>query len=243
MLRSLEKSRSRKSLAWLLVPISCCAFLCSCEITSLPTQEETGQKAGEISVAIRLSKIAAASISRAEVVVTGSGMTDIRQTLTVSSSTITGNVTGIPAGANRLFTLNGYDAAGNLSYTGSATATITAGQQTAVHITMVPTFQALGISAFQPYRRAGVAWMDATIHNSGSNDATGVVIRSRAMNSFDDVIVEATTNIGVLRAGESSVFHAEFKPTTLEEGGRQVVRVDCTISYNEGAPITATFLF
>lgn len=240
--------------ARLLVFMGCFAFLCSCDKASLPTQQEADERAGEISVTIRLSKIAAANISRAEVVVTGAGMADIRQNLTVTSTTITGTVRGIPAGANRLFTLNGYDASGNLTYTGSATATIVTGQQTAVHITM----QSAAISSagkpileMQPSASAQRLQLDdnsewfttitGEISNSGAADATGVVISFRARNSSGTAIADAATTIGTVPKGGSKLFSADFpKADPSSYDSRYVSKADYTITYNEGSPITGT---
>lgn len=256
MLRLLVMSRSRRSLACLLVLFSCCACLCSCDTTSLPTREKGTNKAGEISVAIRLSKIAAANISRAEVVVTGSEMADIRQDLTVTSATITGTVKGIPAGANRLFTLNGYDASGNLSYTGSATATIIAGQQAEVRITVRSVASAgtpiLGmessVSAQREYVSDPVTFVGSytttitgRVSNTGTSDATGVVIKFTALNSSGSVIVEASANVGTVPKADRKLFQASFPKTdNFDWESRYVSRAEYKITYSEGSAITGT---
>lgn len=132
MLRLLEKSRNKSGVHALLLLI-CFLALGSCgeaPVAHQPKQDPTG----EISVAIRMGKVAAANISRAEIVITGSGITgEMKQQLAISGDTIRGIVTGIPAGPAK-FTLNGYDASGALTYTGFATATITAGRSVTVPI-------------------------------------------------------------------------------------------------------------
>ena len=100
-----------------------------------PSRPAAGES-GEASFAIRLGKAVAATLARAEVVITGSEMDDVRQELPIQDTVVTGLVRNIPAGDNRLFTLNGYDSSGNLAYTGSATADVVVGQQVTVRITM-----------------------------------------------------------------------------------------------------------
>lgn len=138
MFRLSAKSGDRVSVAPFWV-VACCLALASCEGGELPAGPVKDQETGRLSVSIKLGKIAAASISRAELLVTGSGLVEVRQDLTVSGDTVTGTITDIPAGPDRMFTLNGYDASGILTYTGSATATVIAGQQVTVRIVLRPT--------------------------------------------------------------------------------------------------------
>jgi ribosomal protein L21 len=63
-------------------------------------------------------------------------MTEIRQYLTISGNIVSGTVRDIPAGANRFFTLNGYDASGTLTYTGSSVAEVIPGENITVRITL-----------------------------------------------------------------------------------------------------------
>ena len=100
-----------------------------------PSRPAAGES-GEVSFAIRMGKAVAETLARAEVVITGSDMEDVRQELTINDNVVTGLVRNIPAGEDRLFTLNGYDSSGSLAYTGSATADVVAGQQVTVRITM-----------------------------------------------------------------------------------------------------------
>ena len=100
-----------------------------------PSRPAAGES-GAASFAIRMGKAVASTLTRAEVVITGSNMNDVRQELTIDDNVATGLVRNIPAGDDRLFTLNGFDSSGNLAYTGSATADVVAGQQVTVRITM-----------------------------------------------------------------------------------------------------------
>ena len=130
-MRSTTKCRRRSSLALIAV---CCASLVACN-NEVPVglQEEAS---GEISIQISLAKVVQSQISRAEVVVSGSGMSDITAELSANGASWSGTVVGIPAGADRLFTLNTYDAGGSLNYTGSALADIVAGEKARVEVTL-----------------------------------------------------------------------------------------------------------
>ena len=112
-------------------------FLNACGDGERQTPVESELSEGvEVSFAIRLSKLAAATMSRAEVVITASDMEDIRQELTLDGSKVTGAVQGIPSGSERLFTLNGYDVADQLIYTGYSKVDLPPGEIVTVRITM-----------------------------------------------------------------------------------------------------------
>ena len=117
---------------WAIV-CALCVGVVACSDSALTRPEASDN--GEASFVIR-SKVVAATLSRAEVVITGSNMDEIRQDLTINENVITGIVQNIPAGDERRFTLNGYDSSGNLAYSGSAIADVVAGEQVTVRITM-----------------------------------------------------------------------------------------------------------
>lgn len=106
---------------------------CDSRVTSYDKGE---QSESEVSISIPLSKVLAAVIARAQVVITASGMDELSQDLRVDGSMLTGTVTGIPAGLDRLFTLNAYDAGGTLLYTGSSSVDIIAGTSVPVEVTL-----------------------------------------------------------------------------------------------------------
>ena len=111
--------------------------LSSCQDSQAPLDMGVeDQEGSRVSFAIRLSKLAVATLARAEVVITASDMEEIRQDLTISGELATGTVEDIPAGNARLFTLNGYDAAGTLIYSGSSEVDLPAGEVVPVQITM-----------------------------------------------------------------------------------------------------------
>lgn len=218
------------------------------------TQPEV-RDSGKASVAISLGKVVATILSRVEVVIAGSDMQEIRQDLTIDGNRATGTVRGIPAGSDRLFTLNGYDSPGGLAYTGSATADVIAGEQVTVRITMrrvgapvgKPRLQvASSASAQRPGCCAiGATTITAEIENTGDAEATSVTMDLRARNSSGAAISDSSATIGTVKEGESRLFTARFSGTCWSQydrdcGTKYVARADYTLSYNEGAPISGS---
>lgn len=247
MLRLSVRLRNRASLAAIFLLLMCCGILGSCGSVSSPTQPER-ERSGEMSITIRLGKTAAADISRAEIVVTGEDMAEIRQNLTISGNTITGSIRGIPAGSNRLFTLNGYNASGAMTYTGSGQATIVAGKSVTVRIEVRSVASAGGpvlaigsAVTIVRYSSTGTSRITGELLNTGTGDATGVTINFRARNSSGAAISDATVTIGTVRKGVSSLFSVSFSNTDDRSSESRYLRTaEYTISYNEGASITGT---
>ena len=249
---SVRLKNSNCLLCWPLL----CAFyagLASCSGTAL-TQPKA-RDSGEASFSIRMSKVVAAAMSRAEVVITGSDMAEMRQELTIDGDTATGTVRDILAGNDRLFTLNGYDSSGSLIYTGSATADVVAGQLVTVRITMrrvdsqsgTPKLQvASSASAQRPdCCGSGTTTITGEIENTGDADATNVTIDLRARNSAGAAISDSRATIGTVRKGESKLFTGRLSGTCWsrsdsECGTKYVSRADYTLSYSEGDPISGT---
>ena len=227
-----------------------CAGLVFCSGDTL-TQPEV-RDSGKASVAISLGKVVATTLSRVEVVITGSDMDEIRQDLTISGTRATGTVRGIPAGADRLFTLNGYDSSEGLAYTGSATADVIAGEQVTVRITMrrvgapagKPQIRVAGSASAQRPDCCGIGATTITgeIENTGDGDATNVVLDFRARNISGAAISDSRATIGTVKEGESKLFTARFSGTcwssVIECETKYVARADYTLSYNEGEPIS-----
>ena len=109
--------------------------LLACGETAAPS-EPLIDEAATISIAFKLTAAAAADIARAELVISAEDMADIRQHLSIVDEVVRGTVRGIRAGPDRLFTLNGYDAGDDLIYTGATSASVVAGQQVPVRITL-----------------------------------------------------------------------------------------------------------
>lgn len=229
------------------------AGLSACDRAQSPMRPDDAGPS-EMSVLIPLSKPAAANISRAEIVITADGMVDMQRDLTVSGTAITGNVTSIPAGPDRLFTINGFSSANVLTYSGSARADVVAGQSVRVAILVRPTGGATGaptlvISSTATARRPtyeGNTTITGEIQNSGNAAGTGVSLQLRARNSEGSAISDASVTIGTLAEGRSSLFTASFSGTCYAGGtytpcrATFVASVDYTLSYNEGEAITGS---
>lgn len=203
-----------------------------------------------------MGKVAAANISRAEIVITGSGITgEMKQQLTISGNTITGTVIGIPAGSDRRFTLNGYNASGALTYTGSTTATITAGQPAIVRIpvkkvgaapTGTPRLQ-IGdtATAIRGYgNNSELTSITLAITNAGTADATGVRIKFMAQGNGGGPVDDAEVNIGTVKAGDRRLLQdldVIFSGTSeWSFEANYVTSAEFTLTYNEGDPIAGT---
>jgi formylglycine-generating enzyme required for sulfatase activity len=72
-----------------------------------------------VSLALHLPSDTAVT-AHAEIIVSAADMTSIRHPLTINDHQIIGSLTDIPAGTQRYFTVNTYDAEGNLLATGTA---------------------------------------------------------------------------------------------------------------------------
>ncbi len=126
------KNKQAYLMYWVLV-CALCVGVGACSDSALIQPEASDSGAASFVIS---SKVVAATLSRVEVVITGSNMDEIRQDLTIDEDTITGVVQNIPAGNELRFTLNGYDSSDNLVYSGSAMADVVAGEQVTVRITM-----------------------------------------------------------------------------------------------------------
>lgn len=246
MQRLLVMSRNRPAIRFLALAIFALG-LGSCGEAPLSPQPEY-EATGEISVAIRMGKVAAANISWAEIVVTVSGIDYLKkQRLTVSGDTIRGIVTGIPVGSAR-FTLNGYNASDTLTYTGSATATVTAGQSVTVNIpvrrvgaapTGTPQIQVGGVASANRLSYSTEVTME--VSNTGTADATNTIIKLRARGSSGAAVADAEANIGTIRQGDSRLVTVTFDGTdNLSFESKYIYTADYTLTYKEGGPKTGT---
>ena len=242
-LPELWRNSSALSASWLYACFLCLSSTaCVDQNAALRSEPEEG---GELSVSIRLSKPAADLLSRVEVVVTAPDMEDIREDLTITGESVSGTVTSIPAGTNRLFTLNGYDSSENLVYTGSSRADVEPGQQVTVRITMrrvsnVPKLRVLSPVAAD--RSLSSTTISGEIENYGDVDATNAVIAFTARNSSGVALAVSEATVGtVAKGGGKEVFSAIFYGTDMfSDDARYVASADYSISYNEGEPYIGT---
>lgn len=258
MSRSLERSRSNVILRGCAALMSLAVLLSAsgCGDQAAPLGQHQGDE-GEISIAIPLSKIAASSIARAEVVITAGDMSRMTHSLTVSADRITGTVQGIPAGTSRLFSLNGYDSGNVLTYSGSATATVTAGQQVTVRIavrrvsgTAEPPFQVVvrGVPLLQaglysaPTTYSEARWSSfptvgndarliGELENAGAESVSGVQITVTFRDMSGNFIGRASSVlVGAIGAGRSEAFEA-YKNDIFPDGGLSPRSIEIEITY------------
>jgi hypothetical protein len=217
--------------------------LIACDSGPQPMQAES-EGGGEMSVLMALSKPAAAAIATAEVVVTGDGMADILQVLAVSGSAISGTVRGIPAGPDRTFTINGYDLSGSLTYTGSATATVTAGQQVTVSIAVrstnstTPTNVVLEILSpiavnYEFSFSDGYLEISGEISNPSSLTANDVSVVLSARNASGALMDQGTKVIGDVPPG-TLFFTFRFPREVFASGDKKASSIDYVISHSLG---------
>jgi hypothetical protein len=114
-----------------LLGIVLCVGATACGISETPV----GGDSATASFTIMLSKTASSLITRVEVVVTGLDMAEIRHDLSAQGDVYTGIIV-VPAGVGREFTLNGYDAAGTLTYSGTESADVIVAERIQVQITL-----------------------------------------------------------------------------------------------------------
>jgi hypothetical protein len=120
--------------ALLAILIALIAFSCGSD-RQRPTASEPTSETG--AVALKLAIPQALDVDRVEYIVSAADMDSLRGELTIGSDDVArGTVTGIQPGQERLFTLNAYDSDGLLTYSGSSTADVKAGQTTQVHIAL-----------------------------------------------------------------------------------------------------------
>ena len=122
-----------------LIPLCAAAILTACgspgeQLAGPDTELPSGSVAVKLAIPLELQQ----SVARVEYEVSADGMEPLRGALEIIGNVASGTVTGIEPGADRRFVLNAYDATGELSHTGSATATIDAGRTTDVRIQLLP---------------------------------------------------------------------------------------------------------
>jgi hypothetical protein len=247
MQRSSARLMARDAPIFLVAVLSLGTTLSACDSARSPVRGDE-QVPSEMSILIPLSKPAAANISTAEIVITAGGMEEIRQALTVTGTALTGVVTGIPAGADRKFTINGYDSSGDLTYTGSETATVTAGERVRVAIivratngsssTQVVLDIASPVAASYAYSQLeDYLEISGEIRNPSSLTASNVSVVFTARNSSGAVMDQGTKSIGSVPPG-NLFFTYRFSRRVFSSSGSPASQVDYSITHSLGGPDT-----
>jgi hypothetical protein len=163
-----------------------------------PISSRNENKGGSVSInLVATSGSIFSSLARSsEAKVTAVGMDTIRQSLTVSSNSITGLISNIPAGFNRKFEVFVYDSLGRICYYGSAYSNIINGSTVNVPLTLYR------------YTGTGNAVIDGSIIDSipsNPNQSPSVTITSPANNATflqgDTILINATAtdSDGIIR--------------------------------------------
>ena len=138
----------------------------------------------------------AARLAQVEVTVTAADMPAMRQTLAVDGDRIVGTVSGIPAGAARLFAVAGYDVAGALVASGSAKLDLVPGQSVPLGLTLavepspsrsqpsITVELAPGVPLDMVWIEPGVFTMGSPLDEPGRNDDEGPQLEVRLTQGF-----------------------------------------------------------
>ena len=207
-------------------------------------------EAATISIAFKLTGAAAADIARAELVISAAGMADIREDLSIVGDEVRGTIRGIPAGPDRLFTLNGYDAGGVRIYTGSTSATVFSDQQITVRITMsrISSGGTTGVvlSIISPVAATyaynsieNLLDISAEIENPSGQTASDVNVVFTARNSSGAAMDQVTTSIGTVPPGKK-FFSFTFTKEVFASRAAPASSIDYVITHSLGGPDTGT---
>ncbi|AFE06555.1 EBNA-1 protein [Corallococcus coralloides DSM 2259] len=122
----------RKSSSWLLcVALSFLALLTGCASEMRP------DATGSVQVTTVAQNLASSDVARVELAISGPGMTPLNATLEHSGSQWTGVIGNIPAGADRTFSAQAFDASGIAIYEGQATGVTIQSGQTAMVVLLL----------------------------------------------------------------------------------------------------------
>ena len=219
----------------------------SCGGQTGPTRSEQVE-GGEAALSFYIGKVTAGAIDSAEVVVTGSGMSDITQPLNIAGDRMTGIVRGIPTG-DRTFTINTYDGSPRLTYTGSETAKVVAGQTTQVRITLRSTDGSTSavvltllspVSATYEYRTIeGYLEISGEINNPSAQTATDVRITLTARNASGAAMDQRTQSIGTVPPGRK-FFSFRFSTEVFGASAAPARTIDYSIEHSLGGPDTGS---
>ena len=165
----------------------CALLLAACNDSSVAPQTASEAPA-TATFALRLDVETSATL-RAEVVVSAADMREMRSHLAIIDGDIVDSIRDIPAGPDRLFTVNVYDVADNLLFTGSAHLDLAPGQSIPVSLVLGAIETAAPLRQTTVELAAGVpmemVWIEAGSFTMGSPD-------SELGRSTDEVAHEVT---------------------------------------------------
>jgi hypothetical protein len=148
--------------------------------------------------------------------ISASDMNTMTKSLTKTDSTVTGTITGIPAGKARTFKVDVFDSASVKQYTGSATADVVADDTVPVQIVVS--------------RISGATTINGTVDEGGStSDIVFVSNRSGSQQLW--VVKSDGTSLTQLTSGSTST---KFCPRWSPDGSK-IAYLDCTTGDGNGA--------
>ena len=120
------------------LPVIMFLFFGSCSNTSSLTDPSFSDETASVSFAFSIPSEIQSLVSTAEVIVSASDMDTIFQALTVTPNSVSGIIESIPAGDDRKFEVNVYDASGILTYSGETMTKVLANQTITLDIILYP---------------------------------------------------------------------------------------------------------
>ena len=113
-------------------------ILSGCDNSSRVTDGDSPEQSpGSFKIAVPIPKLAKEGVARVECVIAGTDMTTMQVEMSVGSDDVVrGTVDGVRPGTGRTVTLNAYDSGGELTYSGSATADVVAGETASVSVVL-----------------------------------------------------------------------------------------------------------
>ena len=156
----------------------------------------TEEASAVVLLTAKIDAAVAARLAEVEVTVTAVDMPAMRQPLAVDGDRIVGTVSEIPAGAARLFTITGYDAAGALVASGSAKLDLSPEQSVPLGLTLavepeasrsqppIAVELAPGVLLDMVWIEPGVFTMGSPLDEQGRNDDEGPQFEVRLTQGF-----------------------------------------------------------
>jgi hypothetical protein len=203
-----------------------------------------------LDVNIKLGKLAVASITSAEIIITGSGMAEVREDLTISGGIMGGTVRGIPAGENRKFQINAYDVSGTVSYSGEAIADVVAGSLVTVSISLsavgtqvssvVLTIRSPMVVNYHYTHLKDYADISGEIENSSNETLSDVSIQLTTRNSTGGAMGQKTIILPSVPPGFTFFIVYFWDGPVYAKETAPINKIDYVITHSLGGPDTGS---
>ena len=149
---------------------------------------DTDQSAGRVRIAVPLPRPAEQGVEQVTCVITAPEMPTVQAQMSLGmDDMVRGTVEAVVPGTGRVVTLNAYDSAGELAYTGWATTDIVAGQMTTLAVSVV-----MGLSSVAEEFSASLpggesmefVWIDPGAFTMGASDIASPTHEVRISRGF-----------------------------------------------------------